>query len=95
MGDSETERKDSGFSSLPGAIRSAGPLIGSGIQLATSVVVMFFLGRWLDDRFGTSPWLMIVGTFLGLGAGLFSFIKTIITMDSKEKEERNDRNEKH
>lgn len=81
-----------GFSSFGDAIRAAGPLFGAGIQLAASVAVMFFAGRWADTELGTSPWLMIAGTFIGLGAGLFSFIKSISRMDA---EARGEPGEKH
>jgi F0F1-type ATP synthase assembly protein I len=30
-----------------------------------SPLVGFFIGDWLDRRFGTSPWLVIVGLVLG------------------------------
>jgi ATP synthase protein I len=64
--------------------RSLGPLLGSGIQLAASVIIMFFIGRWLDDRCGTTPWLMVTGIFIGIGAGLTSFIRTVNEMEKKK-----------
>jgi len=44
-------------------------------QLAGSVLIGVFLGRYLDNRLGTTPWLMIVGLFLGLTAGITGIIK--------------------
>ncbi len=38
------------------ALLIAGPLIG------------FFIGRWADKRFGTDPYLLILGVVLGFAA---------------------------
>jgi len=55
-----------------------GPFLTLGIQLAVTVVVCFFLGRWLDGVFGTAPWLMIGGLALGITGGLISFFRIAI-----------------
>ena len=65
-------------------IRAGGPLLGAGIQMAAAVVAMFFLGRWLDTKFGTDPWLMITGIFFGVGGGMYTFIKTVSDVDKAE-----------
>jgi F0F1-type ATP synthase assembly protein I len=80
------DKEHSGFSIYGNALRSAGPILGSGIQLAATVVLMFFLGRWLDSKFGSDPWLMLVGTFFGLGAGLYNFVKIVQRADKKKTE---------
>lgn len=64
-----------------------GPFLTLGLQLAIGVVVFFFLGQWLDSRFGTSPWLMIVGIFIGVVGGLISFIRTAMRLGREEDEE--------
>ena len=69
-------------------IRESGPFIGLGIQLAAAVVLMFFVGRWLDREFGTAPWLMVVGLFFGTAAGLFNFIRTVTAIDQKKNKEK-------
>lgn len=90
MGSPPLRKVQEGFSSYGKALRSAGPLFASGLQLAASVAVMFFLGRWLDGLWGTSPWLMIAGTIFGLGAGMYNFIRMIMKFDSSgsEKDDR-------
>lgn len=57
------------------ALRSAGPMLGAGAQFAASVILMFFLGKWADNSFGTAPWLMVTGLAFGFAAGMVSFIK--------------------
>lgn len=77
MENPDEKKNDSGFSSYFKAMRAAGPLFGSGIQLAASVVLMFFIGQWLDKKFSTEPWLMLAGIFFGLGAGLYNFVRIV------------------
>jgi hypothetical protein len=57
------------------SLRSAGPMLGAGIQFAASVILMFFLGKWGDDEFGTTPWLMLTGLAFGFAAGMVSFVR--------------------
>jgi len=54
---------------LGGNQPSLGALTGIGLMLGLSATLGFFLGRWLDDRWHTTPWLSLVGLFIGLGAG--------------------------
>ncbi|MEW6275942.1 MAG: AtpZ/AtpI family protein [Bacillota bacterium] len=46
-------------------------------QIAVPVVLGVFGGRYLDDRLGTQPWLMITGLFLGLAAGVAGVIRVV------------------
>ncbi len=48
-----------------------------GFQLAISVVVGVMLGRWLDARWATTPWLTIGGMLLGSGAGFWNLIRLL------------------
>ena len=71
------------------AFHVAGPLFGLGIQLAAAVVVMCFAGRWLDLRWGTTPWLMLTGTMVGAAAGFYQFIRTVNDVSKRESEKKN------
>lgn len=57
--------------------RNFGPYLGLGLQLAVTVGVMVFIGYWLDEKFDTSPILIIAFSFLGIFAALYNFIKTV------------------
>ena len=61
-----------------------GPFLTLGLQLALSVIVFFFLGRWLDSKFDTAPWLMILGAVMGITGGFISFFRTVLAMGRKE-----------
>jgi ATP synthase protein I len=40
-----------------------------GLQVALAIVIGLFLGYYLDGKFGTSPWLTLIGLGLGIAAG--------------------------
>jgi F0F1-type ATP synthase assembly protein I len=46
-------------------------LLTIGITFALTVTLLLLLGYWADNRFGTSPLLLVVGTLLGTGLGGF------------------------
>ena len=54
------------------------PYIGLGTQLAVTVTIMVFLGVWLDSQFELKPVLTIIFSFLGVFAGLYTFIKQVL-----------------
>jgi F0F1-type ATP synthase assembly protein I len=60
------------------------PYLTLGLQLAISVVVFFFVGRWLDGQFGTSPWLMIGGLLIGTAGGFIQFFRTVAALGRKQ-----------
>lgn len=58
--------------------REIGPYIGLGMQLAVTVTLMVFIGIWLDSEFDLKPVLTIVFSFLGVFAGMYNFIKSVL-----------------
>ena len=64
--------------------KDIGPYVGLGIQLAVTVTVPVFIGIWLDGKFNTSPILTVVFAFLGVLAGMYTFIKTVLKIDDKK-----------
>ena len=69
-------------------MKDVSPYLTLGIQLAITVVIFFFLGKYADDYFGTKPWLMTVAILLGAVGGLIKFFKTVIDLGKKEEHER-------
>lgn len=41
-----------------------------GLEMAIAVVLTLFLGMWLDRRYGTEPWLMLLCLCFGFAAGM-------------------------
>ena len=46
-----------------------------GTQLAVTLLLGVFGGRWLDGRWGTSPTWTVVGSVLGIGLGMAVVIR--------------------
>jgi ATP synthase protein I len=60
--------------------RARGAAMGQAMKIAIELVVGIavggFIGKVLDDQFGTAPWLMIVFLMLGFAAGLMNIVRT-------------------
>ncbi len=41
-----------------------------GLEMGVAVILGLLVGRWLDGKAGTTPWLMIVFICFGFAAGL-------------------------
>lgn len=59
------------------AVREAAPYLTIGTTFAASVLLGVGLGYWLDRKWGTSPWLLLVGSGIGLFAGFYQFSKIV------------------
>ncbi len=68
--------KDDGGGRLDGP--SPLRFIGVGAELVAPVLVGVFGGRWLDERFGTGPWLLLTGAILGAVAGMVNFVRRVL-----------------
>ena len=51
-------------------------LAGAGFEFGAVVAVLSLLGWWLDGKWGTGPWLLLVGVTVGVTGGLFKLWKT-------------------
>jgi len=69
---------------IAATLRGLGPYLTMGIQLAVPVVVFFFLGRWLDGKWNSSPWGMIGGIVLGGAGGMIKFITSALKLSREQ-----------
>lgn len=60
----------------PGAWKAATAVASLGIEMAIEVVIGYWLGVWLDEKFGSEPWLMYVFLVLGIAAAFRSLWRT-------------------
>jgi ATP synthase protein I len=51
-----------------------------GLEIVLSVGIGFFGGRWIDGRFGTTPWISVLGFFFGCGAAAKAIHRTWVEM---------------
>ena len=57
-------------------LRLLGQTAGVGFEFICTVGLPLGLGYWLDKKFGTLPWLMIILGAFGFAAGLYRMLKT-------------------
>jgi len=50
---------------------------GVGIQMAVSVVLCLFLGKWIGTYFNQEQIGMLIGVFFGLFASIYNLFKQI------------------
>lgn len=56
-----------------------------GYQFAVSIALCALLGQWIDRRFDTTPWALIIGIVLGATAAftdLFRLTRQLREMES-------------
>jgi ATP synthase protein I len=73
---------------ISSSYKDVGPYLGLGTQLAATIVLMFFAGRWMDNKLETSPLFVIGLSFLGGFAGIYNFIKTVLKLNEKKRIEK-------
>ena len=57
--------------------RTIGALSTVGLSFVLAIVLGAWFGRTLDAWLGTSPWLFMLGFFLGLAAGILNVYRTV------------------
>lgn len=68
-------------------IRVSGQYMGLGLTWALSVLLFLGIGAWLDSKLGTRPILMILGAFVGAGAGFYSLYYHIV-IEPRKRDDR-------
>jgi len=48
---------------------------GVGLELAGATAGLALVGYWIDSKFGTGPWGIIGGFFIGIVGGLYNLVK--------------------
>jgi F0F1-type ATP synthase assembly protein I len=56
---------------FPGWIRYS----GVGVELAGATAGLALAGYWIDGKFGTAPWGILIGVVIGIVGGLYNLIK--------------------
>ena len=51
--------------------------LGAGLTLAVSVGLFAYGGLWLDARFGTKPWLLLLCVVCGIVGGILHLIREL------------------
>lgn len=68
------------------ASRAAGKYAGIGLQFAASVLLFLYAGQWLDRRFHTAPWGVLVGVLVGASAAFYSMYRRLMADLERDEE---------
>ena len=71
-------RKDERGEDSHELLRASGQHLGHGLTWALSVLLFMLFGNWVDSKLGTSPLIMLLGVFIGAGAGGYSLYYHIV-----------------
>ncbi len=79
----DEDRKDAKGGAAKGGAddQNWGHYLGYGLQMLVGVVLGLLVGRWIDGKFHSDPWGVMVGSMLGLAAGMYLMIKDAIRMN--------------
>ena len=57
---------------------------GLGMLLAINTGIGGGIGYYLDSRWGTGPWLLLVGSLAGMGLGLYQVVSVLRGLERSE-----------
>ncbi|HUU54275.1 MAG TPA: AtpZ/AtpI family protein [Armatimonadota bacterium] len=66
-----------------GPMRTIGVAGGLGFVLALSALLGALAGRYLDQHWGTGPWITLAGTLLGMAAGFYEVVTVLKQLEGK------------
>jgi F0F1-type ATP synthase assembly protein I len=61
---------------------------GAGLKFGAAIVLFLFLGRWLDGRLGTEPWLLLAGVVVGAVGGFYSMYRQLVILPRQRAQKR-------
>jgi hypothetical protein len=67
-------------------MRTSGEALSIGWFFAAAIVIGYFIGAFLDTRFGWAPWGTMGGVLLGVGAGFQNLIQFATRLNRAEEE---------
>ncbi len=56
--------------------RQLGSFASVGLEFLLAILLPGALGYWLDTKWHTTPWLMLVGGAFGFAVGLYKMLQT-------------------
>ncbi len=68
-------------------LRTAAIVGAAGIEMSISIAIGYFGGRYLDGKFGSTPWLTWIGFAAGVGAAIKAVIRIVKTYQRSLKED--------
>ena len=84
-GDSGRARSSPDTRPPNGSSPDAAGLAGLGFQFVVAILLCLLIGKWLDARLGTAPWLLILGVFAGATASTVAMYRRAFPPDKSGK----------
>lgn len=66
----------------------AGAYAGMGLQFALSILLFVYAGQWVDGKLGTTPLFLVLGAFIGAGAGFYSMYRRLMADQQRSEDAR-------
>lgn len=77
------------YGNFNSTIRDVAPYMGLGVQLAATIVIMVFIGDWIDGKLGYNYIFTIIFSVFGITAGIYNLIRSVYVIEKKkEKDEK-------
>ena len=57
-----------------------------GLEMGLSVFVGYSIGMWLDEKWGTTPWMLIFWFFCGLAAAFRPIVRLVLEFRNKKQD---------
>jgi F0F1-type ATP synthase assembly protein I len=61
-----------------------GKLAAVGLELAVGVGLGAVIGTWIDRKYKTDPWGILIGTGIGFAAGMYLLVKAALAANKDE-----------
>ena len=71
----------------PERIRKYMRLSTVGLEMGFSVLIGLFVGQYLDEQFGTEPWLLLLFLLFGAAAGFRSLYRLLLSASADAKQQ--------
>jgi len=68
---------------FPGWVRYS----GVGLELAGATAGLAFAGHWIDGRYGTAPWGILLGVVIGIVGGLYNLVRESLAAAREAKDD--------
>jgi F0F1-type ATP synthase assembly protein I len=77
--------------SVRGGASQFGSMGHVGMMFPVSIAFGMLIGRWLDNRLGTSPWLMLLGFALGVATAMRELLRAVAKLDDEPDDDNESR----
>ena len=67
-------------------LRSVGPLMNLGVTFAVAIGGLAYVGHWLDERWGSEPWMTLLGAVLGMTVAFINLFRVVVQYSKQGQE---------